>query len=181
MLKLQKLATGPEWAELMGARFCFAPLTRAMARRARVAAAKAVEPQRGKISDVEFGEALGDAYSEELIVAGLVDWEGVGDAEGKPLACTEESKRLLVADPACFDRLDAHYVLPFALRVAEGNASRASPNGTGAGARRARATAGSSAKPRAKTGAKAAPIASTPATRPKAKKPGRSSRRAKPS
>lgn len=174
MLKLQKQASGPEWFVLMGARFCFAPITKPMARRARVAAAKAVEPQRATLSDVEFGEALGDAYSEELIVAGLVDWEGVGDAEGNPLPCTEAHKRMLVADPACFDRLDAHYVLPFALRIAEGNASPASPNGTGAGATRARAIAGSSAKPKARSGAKAAPTASTRAKRPKAKRSGRS-------
>jgi hypothetical protein len=180
MLKLKKRATGPEWADLLGARFLFAPIGRSMARRARVAAAKAVETFRGKVSDAEFGEMLGDAYSEELLVAGILDWEGVGDEAGENLLpCTDENKRLLLADPAYFDPLDAHYVLPFAIRVAEGNALRASPNGTGAAAKRARATAGSSAKRKAKTGAKAAPIASTPARPPRARKHGRSSPPAK--
>jgi len=98
----------------------------------------------------ELLELAGDALSESLLMAGITEWEGVGDRDGNPAPVTPDNLRLFLADPIRFERLDNAYVRPFVLRELEKNGLSPLLNGTSAGATQGTATANRSAR-RAKT------------------------------
>ncbi len=154
----------PEWIAVMGAQVRFAPIDRPMLRRARRAAAAALETDESAVSDdaavdEQFG-ALGDALSLALLMAGILDWRDVcvmanddDTGTGEPLPCTDETKARLLADPLVFEAFDAAYVVPFATRererAAPGKGLPLSPNGTSVKEKEATGTAPSPAKARA--------------------------------
>jgi hypothetical protein len=150
MLKLA--SAEPVWLEIMPAagevpavRLLLRPITRQAFRAAQaaVSAALAAAPQ-----DVV---AAGDDMGAALLRAGIVDWEGVGDAAGELLACTPETVEMFLSNADAFTAADRAYVMPWVNRNSEKNVSSGSPNGTLAGATPGKITAGSPAagKPKA--------------------------------
>ena len=154
----------PEWKSVMGAQVLFAPIDRAMLRRARRAAAATLVGEARPVGDDAAVEdqfaALGDALSLALLMAGILDWRDVcvmadddDTGSGELLPCNDEVKARLLADPLAFEAFDAAYVVPFATRererAAPGKGSPLSPNGTSAKVKEATGTARSPAKARA--------------------------------
>ncbi len=151
LLAPQSATSEPVWLPVMGASILFAPIDRAMMRRARRAALLLVGrdehgPELAETDAVANLEDIGDALSHALIMAGVRDWRDVAvqrlddgepslDDEGAtifdPLPFTAENLARLLADPVTFDAFDAAYVVPFARREREKNVSAALPNGTG--------------------------------------------------
>jgi hypothetical protein len=168
-----------------------APIGPGMRRRAQRAA-------RGVLGEVTDFDAVdedlmfdaGDTASRELIRIGMIEWGGIGGAEGdEPLVLTPDAETrlrtcndparptgtidLLLADEDVVAKIDADYVLPDSLRRIEKNALSASPTGTGEAGTQATDTASSAARPKRKAGARSARTAKTSsaATKPKASGP----------
>lgn len=104
----------------------FAPIGIKAVRAARRAVAKALA------IDVEDIEEAGDELSRELLRRGILAWEGIGDADGKPVAVSPEMIALFLADPTCFEAADRVYVRPWSDRELEKNGFAGSPNGISA-------------------------------------------------
>ena len=64
----------------------------------------------------------------------LLDWEGVGDADGKPVPVTPETAAALIDVWPLFEAFQARYVAKGLLLDQEKNVSAPSPSGTSAGA-----------------------------------------------
>ncbi|WP_145201404.1 hypothetical protein [Sphingobium sp. B2] len=141
-LATEKAAFEPWWFTLHDAigktpavRVLFAPIGRIALRAARRAAGEQCQgvdlPDDENASlPPELIEAAGDAMSESLLMSGIIDWEGVGDADGIKAPVTPDNLRLFLADPIRFERLDTAYVRPFVLRELEKNGLAASLPGT---------------------------------------------------
>ena len=128
------------WRDLLPTvRVRFAPITIKGVRAARraVAAALQVDPD-----DIE---EAGDALSRELIRRGILEWEGVGDADGAPIAVSPDAIELFLADPVAFEQADRVYVRAWSDREREKNGWSGSPNGISATP--AKATASEPAAP----------------------------------
>lgn len=173
----------PEWKPVVGGEILFAPIDRALVRRARRAALKALDrdphgPAEGEADDVVLQlEDLGDALSVAMILEGALDWKGaMRQEDGKfvPLPFSRESLNHMLADPVYFDAIDAVYVMPYVQREREKNDSAASPNGTGEVATPGSGTASTVALPKAKAGAKRVPTGRKPRKQTKAKASGTS-------
>lgn len=180
-------ASEPFWKPVLGAEVLFAPIDRTMVLRARRAARGAAQDADPDAAALVMLDEMGDALSHALITAGVRDWKNVGqqrfDDNGAPvlgddgepifdpLPFSAENLALLLADPVIFDEFDTAYVMPFITRERQraepGNASSASPNGTGGAETPDSDTAGSRAKP--KKGS-AAPRARTSSTKPRVRK-----------
>lgn len=159
-LDVERAAQQPWWFTLVDAqgedvaavRVQFAPIGRIALRAARRAAGEVYREADLPEGDdaplsTELLEAAGDALSDALLMAGIIAWEGVGDADGVSAPVTPDNVRLFLADPLRFEALDAAYVRPFILKELEKNGSSPLPNGISAGATPEKAIAGSSAKP----------------------------------
>lgn len=97
----------------------FQPIGRIALRGARAAAAKVYAaadlPDDPKaVLPMAVIEAAGDVMSEALLMAGIVDWEGVGEQD-MPVPVTPERLALFLANPAHFEKCDALYVQPLSL------------------------------------------------------------------
>lgn len=147
---------GEEWTPVMGASVLFAPIDRPMLMRARRAtrAVSVAEADDDGTSAIDMLEEMGDAMSRALITEGTQGWRDVAsqqfDDAGEPvltaggnpvfdlLPFTPENLAIVLSDPVTFEAFDAAYVVPFVTAEREreepGNASAASPNGTGAAA-----------------------------------------------
>lgn len=164
----------PAWVDLLpGVRVQFAPVTRAMKRKARQAAREVLGDVLS-IEDVGSDQLfeMGEAFSRALIRLGIVDWDGIGDPKGKAMAVSAETVEMFLENEDCFEAADALYVMPVVERDREKNALSASPDGTGKAATRAKTTAGSAARPTKKAAAKSAPTARKRQGHPKARKSG---------
>ena len=143
MLKLD-LAREPSWIDLLpGVRVKLTPLTSA------VMAAAQSDP-----AVLAIGEGASDAEKAMVVAKAIarlivIDWDGVGDAHGKPVPVTPESVEALLDVWPAFEAFQAKVVAKALLLDAEKNASAPSPNGATAGAT---ATA-----PRARRAARTAP------------------------
>jgi hypothetical protein len=79
--------------------------------------------------------ALGvSALAKAMTGIAILDWEGVGDADGKPVPVTPEGAAALMDIWPLFEAFQARYVAKGLLLDAEKNASAPSPSGTSAGA-----------------------------------------------
>lgn len=195
MLIARKEAEGPVWKQVIGAEILFAPIDRAMLRRARRAALKALGREGDAATEGDTDEhaldqleELGDALSFALIMEGARDWRDVAsqrlDEQGEPvldakgnaqfdlLPFTAENLAATLSDPIVFEAFDAAYVMPFAARERAKNGFAASQNGTGEAAMQGNGTA-SSPVAREK-GAKRAPTASKRRVTTKPKRSGKS-------
>jgi len=128
MLRLN-LAREPSWLDLgLGVRVRVAPLTTAL-----MVAARSDPNVRGLpegTSDDEIAVAFGKALAERAIL----DWEGVGDATGKPAPVAPEAIAALLDIWPIFERFQMGYVAKGLELEQEKNASAPSPTGPTAGA-----------------------------------------------
>ena len=129
MLKLD-LSNEPAWLDLgHGVRVKLRPLTTAL----MVAA-------RGDPVVQALGEHAGDeesalAFARALARVAILDWEGVGDAEGNPIPVSAEAIDALLDLWPLFEAFQTGYVAKGLLLEQEKNASSPLPNGSSAGAR----------------------------------------------
>jgi hypothetical protein len=158
MLKLN-LARSPAWLDLLpGVRVKLAPLTTALMVAARSDIASDLPASaRGAAdgdNDADDGaeaadsagtEALALAMAKALARRAVLDWEGVGDAEGAPIPVSPEGIDALLDLWPAFEAFQSRYVAGGLLLEQEKNVSAPSPTGTTAGAtataRRAKAPA----------------------------------------
>ena len=128
MLRLN-LARAPSWLDLgLGVRVRVEPLTTALMVAAR--SDPAVRSLPKGTSDDEVAVVFGKALAERAIL----DWEGVGDADGNPAPVTPEAIAALLDIWPLFERFQMDYVAKGLELDAEKNASAPSPNGSTAGA-----------------------------------------------
>jgi len=129
MLKLD-LSNEPAWLDLgHGVRVQLRPLTTAL----MVAA-------RNDPAVQALGEAAGDeesalAFAKALARVAVLDWEGVGDADGNPISVSPEAIDALLDLWPLFEAFQTGYVAKGLLLEQEKNASSPLPSGSSAGAR----------------------------------------------
>ncbi|ACL58771.1 hypothetical protein [Methylobacterium nodulans] len=129
MLRLAP-SSEPYWLDLLpGVRVRVRPVTVAMMLAAREAVSKVIRGEDRDDLDLRTNIAL----VGELARRAIIEWEGVGDADGVPVPATPETIDLLMTVWAAFDEFDSRYVIPALKRDAEKNASSSSPPGTSAG------------------------------------------------
>jgi len=129
MLRLN-LAREPYWLDLgLGVRVRVEPLTTALMVAARSDPAVRSLPEG--TSDDEIAVIFGKVLAEHAIL----DWEGVGDAEGNPTPVTPEGIAALLDIWPIFERFQMGYVAKGLELEQEKNASAPSPSGSTAGAK----------------------------------------------
>jgi hypothetical protein len=128
MLRLD-LTSEPRWLDLgHGVRLRVAPLTTALMVAARADLAVAALP------GTATPEALALAMAKALARHAVLDWEGVGDAEGRPLPLSPEGIDALLDVWPVFEAFQTGYVAKGLVLEQEKNASAPSPSGASAGA-----------------------------------------------
>lgn len=143
MLKLASSQRDPYWLDLLpGVRLKVRPITVAAIIGARQAAAEAMKTPDGQ--EIFVGSA---AFTRSLVRWGIVEWEGVGDADGSPVPPSPENIDALLELWQAFDAIDRVYVAPALILADEKNASSLSPNGTSAGAKATAPRARKAARP----------------------------------
>ena len=128
MIRIE-LSPEPQWLDLgHGVRLLLLPLTTSLM------VATRSDPA---VQDLEI-EASNDSraavFATALARRTIVDWEGVGDAEGNVLPVTPEGIDALLALWPIFEAFNLLYVSRGMLLDAEKNGSAPSPTGTSAGA-----------------------------------------------
>ena len=140
MLRLN-LARAPYWLDLgLGARVRVEPLTTALMVAARSA------PDVRSLPDGTSDDEIAVVFGKVLAERAILEWEGVGDADGNPTPVTPEGIAALLDIWPIFERFQVGYVAKGLELEAEKNASAPSPTGSGAGATR---IAGPARPPRA--------------------------------
>jgi hypothetical protein len=143
MLRLSAPRREPYWLDLVpGVRVKVKPITVAAIIAARQAAADAAKD--GGDDMIYNGSA---AFTRRMARWGIVEWEGVGDADGNPVDPTPENIDALLEHWRAFDAIDGQYVVPALIQDAEKNGSSLSPNGISAGAKATARRARKPAKP----------------------------------
>lgn len=128
MLRLD-LKPLPTWHDLTpGLRVQLAPLTTALMVAARS------QPVVQKLTEGASAEEAALAMAKALARTAILDWEGVGDAEGAPLAVSPEAIDALLDIWPIFEAFQTVYVAKGLLLDAEKNASSPLPSGRSAGA-----------------------------------------------
>ena len=128
MIRIE-LSPEPQWLDLgHGVRLLLLPLTTSLMVATRSDSA---------VQDLEI-EASNDSRAATFAIAlarrAIVDWEGVGDAEGNVLPVTPEGIDALLALWPIFEAFNLLYVSRGMLLDAEKNASAPLPTGTSVGA-----------------------------------------------
>jgi hypothetical protein len=103
----------------------FAPGVRAQFRPISVAAillARTVAAERLRAGGDDAAVLAGVAFTRSLAHSGIVAWEGIGDAEGKPVGPTPDNIDALLEHWRIFDAIDRLYVGPALIQDAEKNA-----------------------------------------------------------
>jgi len=136
------LSPEPQWLDLgLGLRLQLAPLSTAVMLSAR--------------ADIAAADLPADASNDDLAVIGakaiarraVLDWEGVGDADGNPVQVTPEGIDALLEIWPVFEAFQAQYVGLGMLLEQEKNVSAPSPTGTSAAAQTTAKPAKARAKP----------------------------------
>ena len=123
------LTNAPRWLDLLpGVRLKLRPLTTALMVSAR--ADPAVEALPPEATTEELALAMAKAVARRAVL----DWEGVGDAEGNPLPVTPEGINALLEVWPIFEAFQLCYVAKGLVLEQEKKASAPSPSGTSAGA-----------------------------------------------
>jgi hypothetical protein len=145
MLRLN-LARKPYWLDLgLGVRVKVEPLTTALMVASRSDPVVRSLPEG--TSDDEIAVIFGRVLAERAVL----DWEGVGDAEGNPAPVSPESIAALLDIWPIFERFQMSYVAKGLELEQEKNASAPSLSGSMAGARAIARPARKSAKPARKS------------------------------
>ena len=133
------LTNAPRWLDLLpGVRLKLRPLTTALMVSARADPAVEALPPEATTEELALGMAKAVAR------LAVLDWEGVGDAEGNPVSVSPEGTDALLEIWPAFEAFQAAYVAKGLLLEQEKNASSPSPSGPTAGAK---ATARPARKP----------------------------------
>ena len=123
------LSPEPQWLDLgHGVRLQLMPLTTAM-----MVATRSDPAVQGLESDAS-NDTRAAVFAAALARRAIVDWEGVGDADGNRLDVTPEGIDALLSLWPIFEAFNLHYVSRGMLLDAEKNGSAPSPTGTSAGA-----------------------------------------------
>ncbi|WP_426034804.1 hypothetical protein [Cypionkella sp. TWP1-2-1b2] len=151
MIRIQ-LSPEPQWFELgHGVRLQLLPLTTALM------VATRSDPAVQALEAEANNDSRAATFAAALARRAIVNWEGVGDADGAVIAVTPEGIDALLSLWPIFEAFNLHYVSRGMLLDAEKNGSPPSPTGTSAGAiataRPARRT--TPAEPNAKTAPRA--------------------------
>jgi len=128
MLKLD-LSNEPAWLDLgHGVRVFLTPLTTAMMVAARG------DPAVQALSEDATDEENALAFARALARVAILDWEGVGDADGNPIPVSPEAIGALLDLWPLFEAFQTGYVAKGLLLEQEKNASSPLPTGSSAGA-----------------------------------------------
>ena len=140
MLKLD-LSNEPAWLDLgHGVRVKLRPLTTALMVAARG------DPAVQALDEDAGDEESALAFARALARVAILDWEGVGDAEGNPIPISPEAIEALLDLWPLFEAFQLAYVSRGLLLEQEKNASALLPSGPLAGASDTATPARASAK-----------------------------------
>ena len=136
------LSPEPQWLDLgLGLRLQLAPLSTAVMLSARADIAAADLPADASIDD------LAVIGAKAIARRAVLDWEGVGDADGNPVQVTPEGIDALLEIWPVFEAFQVQYVGNGMLLEQEKNVSAPSPTGTSAAAQTTAKPAKARAKP----------------------------------
>jgi hypothetical protein len=128
MIRLN-LNAAPDWLDLApGLRLHVAPLTTALMVSARA------DPLIEALPETATQEELALAMAKAVARRAVLDWEGVGDAEGAIVPVTPEGIDALLNIWPVFEAFQTRYVAKGLILDAEKNVSAPSPTGPSAGA-----------------------------------------------
>ena len=128
MIRLD-LNAGPEWLDLgHGVRLKLLPLTTAL-----MAAARADEAVESLPEDTP-DETRAIVFAKAIARRAVIDWAGIGDEEGEPLAPTPKAIDALLDVYPLFEAFQLGYVARGLVLDQEKNGSLPLPSGTSAGA-----------------------------------------------
>ncbi len=126
MLRLN-LAREPYWLDLgHGVRLHVEPLTTALMMAARA------EPAVEALPETAGQDQLALAMAQAVARRAVLEWEGVGDAEGNPLPVSPEGVTALLEVWPIFEAFQLGYVAKGLVLEQEKNVSAPSPSGTSA-------------------------------------------------
>ena len=129
MIRIQ-LSPEPQWLDLgHGVRLQLLPLTTALM------VATRSDPAVQSLEADASNDTRAAVFAAALARRGVVDWEGVGDADGKVLEISPDGIDALLSLWPIFEAFNLHYVSPGMLLDAEKNGSAPSPTGTSAEAK----------------------------------------------
>jgi hypothetical protein len=116
MLRIDHKAE-PFWLDVQpGVRIRLRPATVAAILAARAAAAEVLR-KGGEDAEIRAGFA----FTRALARSGIVEWEGIGDAAGNPVAPSPEAIDAALECWPVFDAIDRLYVAPVLLQADEKN------------------------------------------------------------
>ncbi len=145
MLKLN-LSNEPTWLDLgHGVRIQLLPLTTALMVAARN------DPVIANLGEDTSDEESALVFAKALGRIAIVDWEGVGDESGDPVAVSPEGVDALLDVWPLFEAFQTDYVAGGLLLDQEKNVSSPLPNGPSAGVRDTARPAKALAKPARKS------------------------------
>ena len=128
------LTNAPRWVDLIpGLRVQLRPLTTALMVAARADPALDLAAAAGEAGPTAT-EALALTMAKALARQAILDWEGVGDAEGHPLPVSPAAIDALLDIWPVFEAFQTLYVSKGLLLDAEKNVSPPLPTGSSAGA-----------------------------------------------
>jgi len=128
MIRLD-LNAGPDWLDLgHGVRLKLLPLTTAL-----MAAARSDEVVENLPEDTP-DETRAIAFAKAIARRAVIDWSGIGDEKGEPLAPTPKAIDALLNVYPLFEAFQLGYVARGLVLDQEKNGSSPLPNGTSAGA-----------------------------------------------
>jgi pimeloyl-ACP methyl ester carboxylesterase len=129
MLRLN-LSSGPEWLDLgHGVRVQVTPCTSAI-----MAAARGNDAVEALVAAGASETELALGLAKAMAGIAILDWEGVGDADGSAIPVSPETAAALMDVWPLFEAFQARYVAKGLLLDAEKNAFAPSPSGTSVGA-----------------------------------------------
>ena len=121
MLRL-RLSTEPEWLNLgHGVRLFVEPLTTAVMLAARSDPAILAATQNQEIESSPSNDDLARIVAKAVARIVVQDWEGVGDAEGKPLSVTPDGIDALLEIWPIFEAFQTRYIAGALILDAEKN------------------------------------------------------------
>ena len=123
------LSPQPQWLDLgHGVRLQLLPLTTALM------VATRSDPAVQALEADASNDTRAAVFAAALARRAIVDWDGVGDADGTVIAVSPEGIDALLSLWPIFEAFNLLYVSPGMLLDAEKNVSAPLPNGTSAGA-----------------------------------------------